>query len=126
MPAYFLEPFIGIKRYVFLYLLSGVLAGCVSLWFNKGIPSVGASGAIFGLYGAGLAFVLMKVVPIYGRRVLLLYFLAFIAYNVVIGFFTTGVDNAGHIGGVLSGFLIGMGMVPFLKKELANRMALKE
>lgn len=46
-----LEPVLGRKKYLLIYLLTGVLGSLTSMWWNDNMISLGASGAIFGLYG---------------------------------------------------------------------------
>ena len=44
--------------------------------------------------------------------------LIFVGYNLVMGIFGNGIDNAAHIGGLLSGFLIGLALYPMLKDKI--------
>ncbi|MBD0255211.1 MAG: rhomboid family intramembrane serine protease, partial [Cytophagales bacterium] len=59
----FLEPVLGRARLLLIYLLTGVLASLASLLWYPATVSVGASGAIFGLYGALLALLLAGAFP---------------------------------------------------------------
>jgi membrane associated rhomboid family serine protease len=103
----FLEPILGRAKYLTAYLLTGVLASCASLWWYDATVSVGASGAIFGLYGMFLAFLLTKIfTPEFGKA-FLLSTLVFIGFNLLAGL-TGGIDNAAHIGGLVSGFILGL------------------
>ena len=68
--------------------------------------SAGASGSIFGLYGIFLAFLLFHRIERSQRKALLTSILIFVGYNLIYGI-RAGVDNAAHIGGLLSGFLLG-------------------
>jgi membrane associated rhomboid family serine protease len=116
----FLEPIMGRNKYVLTYLSSGILASISSLlWYNATV-SVGASGAIFGLEGALLAFMLTKVFPPEFSKAMMTSTLIFIGYNLLMGL-TGGVDNAAHIGGLLSGFIIGLILSPGIKKEIQNK-----
>lgn len=100
-----LEPVLGKGRYILIYISSGILGGILSCLLSDGITgSVGASGAIFGLSGAMLAFVIFyrKQVPqLSVRRVVLMCISSLYG-----GFTSIGVDNAAHIGGLLSGFVL--------------------
>jgi membrane associated rhomboid family serine protease len=111
-----LEPVLGRTKYLSAYLLTGICASCASLWWYDATVSVGASGAIFGLYGLFLALLLTRVFPADFGKAFLTSTLIFIGYNLLMGF-SGGIDNAAHIGGLLSGFLIGLILYPSLKKE---------
>ena len=69
--------------------------------------SAGASGSIFGLYGIFLAFLLFHRIAKEQRKALLTSILIFVGYNLVYGM-KAGIDNAAHIGGLLSGFVLGI------------------
>lgn len=121
----FLEPLLGKIRYAAIYLITGIIASCVSLWWHTTGVSVGASGAIFGLYGFFLALLLLKVFPPQMSKVFLLSTLLFIGYNLLMGLFG-GIDNAAHIGGLVSGFIIGLIFSPTLKKEITRTQKSKK
>ncbi|MGO8154818.1 rhomboid family intramembrane serine protease, partial [Rhizobium leguminosarum] len=59
----FLEPVLGRNKFAIVYLITGILASCASIWWHPATVSVGASGAIFGMYGTFLALLVMKVFP---------------------------------------------------------------
>lgn len=104
--AIFIEPLLGRKKYFILYILSGVCGSLASIsWYTNSI-SVGASGAIFGLYGALLGLLLTNAFPEEGKKRLLTLIGIYVAINLLWGL-TGGIDNAAHIGGLLSGALIG-------------------
>lgn len=94
------------KKYLIIYLLSGIAGSILSLAFNHNTVCAGASGAIFGLLGALLYFgyyyrayfgasVTRSILPV-------------VIINLIIGFASTGIDNAAHIGGLVGGILIAM------------------
>jgi membrane associated rhomboid family serine protease len=112
----FLEPRLGKTKYALIYLTTGILASLASLWWHDATVSVGASGAIFGLYGIFLALLLTKVFPKDFSKAFLTSTLIFICYNLLMGF-SGGIDNAAHIGGLVSGFVIGLLLAPSLKRE---------
>lgn len=112
----FLEPRIGKTKFAVIYLVSGILASITSLWWHDATISVGASGAIFGLYGLFLALMLTKVYPKEFSKALLVSTLVFVGFNLLFGL-TGGIDNAAHIGGLVSGFVIGLFISPQLKEE---------
>lgn len=117
-----IEKEIGHIRYTVLYLLSGIGGGVLSL-FYKALTldfsgSIGASGAIFGLDGALLALIIFSgrrmqnITPI---RVVLM-----IVYSLYSGFTGKNIDNAAHIGGLITGFLIGI-IICIIDRRKAKR-----
>jgi rhomboid protease GluP len=111
-----LEPQIGKGRFAAAYLLTGVAASVNSLWWNELTISAGASGAIFGMYGLFLALLLTNLVEKSTRKELLSSILIFVVYNLIYGM-KGGIDNAAHIGGLVSGLLIGFAYYASLKKK---------
>jgi rhomboid protease GluP len=105
--AIFVEPLLGRKKYFILYLLSGLCGSLASIYWYPNTISVGASGAIFGLYGAILGLLLTNAFPRGGKKGILIMIGTYVAINLVWGL-TGGIDNAAHIGGLLSGALIGV------------------
>jgi rhomboid protease GluP len=98
---------LGKTKYIAAYLCTGIIAGIVSLWWHKdGVNGAGASGAIFGLYGVFLALLFTNLIPKQVRSALLQSIGIFVAFNIFYGM-RSGIDNAAHIGGLLSGMLIG-------------------
>lgn len=102
------ESFYGKFKYFLIYILSGVSGSILSITFSSNTVSAGASGAIFGLMGALLYFgffyrnylgsvIKSQIVPI-------------IILNLVIGFSTSGIDNAAHIGGLIGGILTSLAL----------------
>ncbi len=115
----FLEPLLGRRKYLLVYLTTGILASCASIWWYEETVSIGASGAIFGLYGLFIALLLTKVFPPDFGKTFLTSTLIFIGYNLLMGI-KGGIDNAAHIGGLLSGFLIGLALSGNLKKQVES------
>jgi rhomboid protease GluP len=118
----FLEPMLGRAKFLTTYLLTGLLASIASIWWYDSTVSVGASGAIFGLYGLFLAFMLTKVFPAEFGKAFLLSTVIFVGYNLLMGL-VGGIDNAAHIGGLLSGLVIGLILYPTIKEEVVNEGA---
>ncbi|MGO4534906.1 rhomboid family intramembrane serine protease [Leifsonia sp. 2MCAF36] len=98
-----LEPVLGRARYLALFLISG-FAGSVGvlLLASPVVPVVGASGAIFGLFGA--FFIIQRRLGGNGTQMLIL-----LALNLGIGFLP-GFNIAwqAHVGGLIGGFLVGL------------------
>lgn len=100
-----IEARFGHRRFLLLYFLSG-FAGNVLSFLLTPEQSLGASTAVFGLLAAEAVFLIQNR-QLLGRQVnrslLNLFFIA--AVNLLIGFTTTGVDNYGHLGGMLGGII---------------------
>ena len=95
----------GHGRFVLLYFLSGYAGNVMSFLLTVN-PSLGASTAIFGLIAAEGVFIIQNRKLLGTRATRSLINLFYIAgVNLLIGFTTTGVDNWGHIGGLLGGLL---------------------
>ncbi|MBS1932668.1 MAG: rhomboid family intramembrane serine protease [Bacteroidetes bacterium] len=110
-----LEPYLGRTRFLAAYVSTGIVASSVSLYWHNLTISAGASGAIFGMYGVFLALLTTNFIEKTARKALLTSIGVFVGYNLLNGM-KGGIDNAAHIGGLLSGMLIGYGFVPSLKK----------
>ncbi len=104
-----MERLYGKIRFTALYFVSGILSGVLGLMFSKGI-SVGASGAIFGLMGAMLAYG-VKYRAIIGRE-FYRNIVSVIMVNLIIGLSLPNIDNIGHIGGLLGGILMSFILTP--------------
>ena len=100
-----LESFLGKAKYLIVYLLSGIGASMLSIFFSNSF-SVGASGAIFGLMGALLYFGYHY--RVYLDSVVKSQIIPLIVLNLILGFTISGVDNWAHIGGLVSGILATM------------------
>jgi rhomboid protease GluP len=112
-----LEPGLGPWRLLVAYLLAGIGASMVSLWWHDQQPviSAGASGAIFGLFGLFLALLTTSLLAPEVRKPLLASLGTFIAYNLLFGL-APGIDNAAHIGGLLTGLVVGYALFPTLRR----------
>lgn len=93
------EQIFGRGRYIFLFLGSLLTASIASAYFGPAALAVGASGAIFGLFGALLAI---------GRRAGANYqnVTGTIVLNLLITFIVPGIDWRAHVGGLIGGYLI--------------------
>ena len=99
-----IESFLGKVKYFIIYLFSGLTGSLLSITFGGGNVSIGASGAIFGLMGALLYF--GYYYRVYLGNVVKSQIIPLILINLAFGFFASGVDNAGHIGGLIGGIII--------------------
>lgn len=118
-----LEPYLGKARFLAAYLITGVIASMASLWWHELTVSAGASGAIFGMYGVFIALLTTNLLEESAKKALLTSIAVFVGYNILNGFRPdSGVDNAAHIGGLISGLLIGYAFVPSLKQFENNKL----
>jgi rhomboid protease GluP len=117
-----LEPLLGKIKFLGAYILAGILASVASLWWNNWVISAGASGAIFGMYGVFVALFIGKFLKISENAALFTSIGIFIFYNIVYGVGTdNNIDNAAHIGGFISGLLLGLAITPLLKSKYAEQ-----
>jgi rhomboid protease GluP len=98
--SYFSKP-----AYLALYLFSGLIGGIASLTVHPQSVGIGASGAIFGLFGALAGFFLAhrKQIAAYSRE-FMKDFAAIIGINLLLGLSIPSIDMSAHIGGLLAGF----------------------
>jgi rhomboid protease GluP len=103
------ESLYGRWTYAAIYLISGLGASLASAAWHPYVPSVGASGAIFGLAGALIAaFKLGEFsVPRSALSGTLRSLGAFVVYNLIFGAVIPGIDNTAHIGGLITGLIVG-------------------
>jgi rhomboid protease GluP len=103
------ESLYGRWTYVAVYLICGLGASLTSAAWNPYRPSVGASGAIFGLAGALITALKLGEfsVPRSALSGTLRSLGAFVVYNLIFGFALPGIDNAAHIGGLITGLILG-------------------
>ena len=103
-----LESYLGKIKYLIVYLFSALCGALLSMVFLKDSASVGASGAIFGLMGSLLYFGYHY--RVYLGTALKSQIVPLIVANLLLGFALANVDVAGHIGGLIGGYLITMGV----------------
>ncbi|MDO5674476.1 MAG: rhomboid family intramembrane serine protease [bacterium] len=113
------ERLFGNGRFALLYLIAGLSGSIASLLWNPMVNSAGASGAIFGVYGALLAFMLDRrnQVPKAIMKEQRLGVLIFILYSLGFGLRQEGIDNAAHIGGLAGGLIMGWFLARPLNRE---------
>jgi membrane associated rhomboid family serine protease len=112
-----LEIFMGRRAFAVTYLLGGLMASMVSIAWNPWRVSAGASGAIFGIAGAFVTYLYLKKVPMERDLVRrkLKDLAIFIGYNLLYGA-AGNVDNSAHVGGLVSGLLLGALIPPLLRR----------
>lgn len=101
-----LEKFVGKGKFIIIYFLAGLAGGMLTLLTqDASYASVGASGAIFGIFGAYGAILLRfrNLVPQL-RQVIL----PIIIISIIMTFLSTGINITAHIGGMVTGFIVGL------------------
>ncbi len=99
------ENYFGKIKFLIIYFGSIIVSSLVSLVFlDISTISAGASGAVFGLFGALLYFGYNY--RAYLGNVLIRQILPVIILNIFIGFVTPGINNAAHLGGLMGGILL--------------------
>jgi len=104
--GFYLEPSIGKWRFLLVFILTGLISGIVSIWWDDFRVSAGASGAIFGLYGFLLIMLATSTTDRPMKNGLVVSMGIFIVLNLLYGL-QENIDNAAHIGGLAGGILMG-------------------
>jgi len=105
--GYQLEFFLKSKWYIILYILAGIGGNIASAVFSLGL-SAGASGALFGVLGAGFFLertVGSKLTEMGGKRQRASIYTGMVVANTVLGFLIPQIDNAAHLGGLVVGVI---------------------
>ncbi len=104
-----IEQFFGRIKYILIYLFSAIMGSLFTLVLSgDSTVSAGASGAIFGLFGAILYFgytyrgyignaIISQIVPV-------------VLLNLFIGLTSTNIGNAAHIGGLVGGYVMSLSL----------------
>ena len=93
------EHYLGRFRYLLVYLVSGLAGSAGALIVTPNTPTVGASGAIFGILGAALVLERQRAYVLGGSA------MGVIAINLVFSFTFSNISIGGHIGGLIGGAL---------------------
>jgi membrane associated rhomboid family serine protease len=109
-----LEERIGSGRFIALYLVSGLAGSAGALLLDPTTPTVGASGAIFGILGAGLIMEHFQRDYVFGGSAL-----GVIVINLVLTFSISNISIGGHIGGLIGGALATLGLSRFGRGHMA-------
>jgi membrane associated rhomboid family serine protease len=122
------ERLFGRGTLLFLYVAAGVLSSLTSIAWDPSLSSVGASGAIFGVFGAFLAFLARQrqQIPSTIVRRHWISTSAFVLFNLVSGAIQPGIDNAAHVGGLLSGFVLGIMLARPLDREIRKQFPVNQ
>lgn len=109
------ESLFGGIRFGAAFILCGIGGNLLSATLNSEAVSAGASGAIFGLAGLLLVAAFhnrQELINPEARSALLRGMLPFVAYNLIFGFVIPGIDNYCHLGGLVTGALLGLIILP--------------
>ena len=93
------EQALGRGRFLLVYMVSGLAGSAGALVYTPTSPTVGASGAIFGILGAALVLERQRNYVLGGSA------LALVVINLVLSFAISGISIGGHIGGLIGGSL---------------------
>jgi rhomboid protease GluP len=110
----FVERLYGKFKYILVYFVSGISASLFSFWFSPHSVSIGASGAIFGVFGVIFIFAVKE-----RKRVgkgFLMNIASVLGINIFIGLGLPGIDNFAHLGGLLGGITFGI-IVSLISKK---------
>ncbi|MCW3462586.1 rhomboid family intramembrane serine protease [Chitinophaga nivalis] len=103
-----LERFIGARRLLAVYLITGIIAAICSMLWRKDVVHLGPPGATFGLYGVLAGLLIRKAIPA-ESRVLIWWALAlYVGLNLTIRWVTPNATNAEHLSGLIAGFICGV------------------
>ena len=119
----FIEITFGRARYLIVYFIAGLAGSVTSISIHPNSVSAGASGAIFGLYGAVFGFLLINrrtLDPVATKSIAKSAGI-FILYNVVYGSMSGTTDLSAHFGGLIAGFLAGMVLARSRNDKLQRR-----
>lgn len=109
----------GVGKYLSIYIISCITASLLGVIASPSAVSVGASGGIFGLMGALLAFAIVERHSMEKRYISSL--MQVIIINLIIGLSLRNIDNFGHIGGLLGGIIMGYFTYKLKKRNLIKK-----
>ncbi len=100
-----MELYFSKAAYISIYLFSGLIGGMVSLYMHPESVDIGASGAIFGVFGALAGFFLAHRQQIAsGGKEIMKDFMVILGLNLVMGLSIPSIDMSAHVGGLIIGF----------------------
>ena len=104
------EKYFGTLQFIIIYIVSGMVGNLVNswtsaVWQGQNTVLAGASGAIYGVFGAMFALLLITRKHMDGLSAYLM--LIWIVIGTAMGFTMENIGNAAHIGGCVTGFIVG-------------------
>jgi membrane associated rhomboid family serine protease len=97
-----LEPAVGSVNFAAIYFVSLLAGSFGALLFQPLVPTVGASGAIFGIFGALIVVAYHRGIPIWQSGLGMV-----LVINLVFSFTFSGISIGGHLGGLIAGLICG-------------------
>lgn len=94
-----LEEYFGHRRYLLVYLVSGLAGSAGALIWSPNALTVGASGAIWGIMGAAVLLEARRI-NVFGGQAM-----GLVVLNLVFTFLIPGISIGGHVGGLIGGGL---------------------
>ncbi len=114
-----LEPAIGHVNFAVVYFVSLLAGSFGALLFQPGVPTVGASGAIFGVFGALIVVAYHRGIPIWQSG------LGFVlVLNLIFSVTFAGISIGGHLGGLAAGLICGEILVQGTERHRLPALAL--
>lgn len=120
-----MEQIYGSKRYFLVYMTAGIFSFIVSYIYSS-VPSLGASGALFGLVGAGMVFPVRfrALVPEQARSQILSQLLFTAVVNLALGAYPgSHIDNGAHMGGLIGGAFTALFLMPEVLEDRPKTVA---
>jgi membrane associated rhomboid family serine protease len=114
-----LEPGIGRLNFAVIYFVSLLAGSFGALLFSPGIPTIGASGAIFGIFGALIVVARARGIPIWQSGLGF-----FLLINLFFSVSYAGISLGGHLGGLVAGFICGLLVVEVGERRRMPQAAL--
>jgi membrane associated rhomboid family serine protease len=109
-----LEQVIGRWRFLGLYIAAGIAGSAGALWLEPNGATAGASGAIFGVFGALFVLERRRHIATGGQIA------ALIVLNLVFTFAVPGISVGGHIGGLIGGVALMLVLLQFRRSALIS------
>ena len=121
------ERLFGNGWFAVLYVFAGLCGSSASMLWNQEVISGGASGAVFGVFGALLAYMTVErgSIPPATLNHLRVSTSTFVVYSLFYGFVQSGIDNAAHLGGLAGGFIMGLTLARPLEVTARGRGSLR-
>lgn len=114
------EQVFGTRRFLAIYFVSGIVGGLAQAFMTPNVIALGASGAIFGIFGAFGAFILVR------RRsfgpagnAIIGQWVFWLLLNLYFSFSAANIGTYDHLGGLISGFVIGLVLVNMSGRQRA-------
>lgn len=120
--GHLVERLVGNVGFALVYVLTGLLGSLASIVWNSQSVSVGASGAVFGIVGTLLAFILLRrdTVPPTIFKSMRSSLGMFLLYNLAFGLAVPAIDMAAHVGGLVAGIICGLVCSQPLSPEMTS------